>query len=126
MTNFTFISHYKNGDTVKLTERVGYDQLNRHGLNGFEVRDNDKMVLFLHLDENESLIYRKRNVMVLGNIEEPVIYLVGKICKKGNEKFQTINYICDWPSKGYEIHQAGVFKDDHPWFYSPSLREYEQ
>ena len=89
-----------------------------------------KSVLFtLHLEEGQKLIYRHRGFTEPGldkkQSKEPEIYLIGWRQNVNGKDIQSITYILDWIGRGFQLHQAGKFKD-HPWFYEPVWREFEK
>ena len=125
MTDFNFFVNYENGDRIKLLENVSFDDISREGMKNIETKIGNAVLFTLHLEEEQKLIFRKRGRTSPGIEEkdniEPIIYIVGWRQKVGGKDIQSITYICDWPTKGFQIHQAGKFKDDHPFFYSPNL-----
>jgi len=129
MSEFTFTVNYKNGDTILLSDHMSWDNVNHEDIAGMTVRISKSELFTLHLEPGQRLIYRKRNVDTIGVEAEkcvyPVIYLVGWRQKVNGVDIQSITYICDWIGKGFQIHQAGKFKEDHPWFYGPALHKHE-
>jgi hypothetical protein len=129
--NFSFIANYSDG---KPSESFGgdaalsYDNLNRENISHIEVLANDILLYTLHLEEGQQLIYRRRGLastVALDKHPEPIIFLLGWKQKIGDTVVQSINYICYWVGRGYNMHQAGKFDNNHPWFYTPQLRIFE-
>jgi hypothetical protein len=75
--------------------------------------DEARIVFALHLDEGQRLIYRRRVRKSVGG-GEFVVYLVGWQKTIANHNVQSISYIAE----SGEVHMAGAWRDDHPWFYS--------
>jgi hypothetical protein len=130
MTNFKFTALYANRDKLTLSDTLSFDNIPREGLVGMQVTVNEKTELFtLHLEPEQKLIYRYRPVRTPGrkpeDESEPFVYLVGWRQKVGGKTIQSITYLVDWIGKGFTMHQAGKFRDDHPWFYPPNFHEHE-
>jgi hypothetical protein len=129
MTDFNFTALYQNGDELTLSDTLSFDNIPREDLIGMKVRQGNTVILTVHLEPGQKLIYRYRPVKTLGkNPEqetEPFIWLVGVREKIGDRTVQFITYIVNWIGKGYTLHQAGKFNDNHPWFYSPALHQHE-
>jgi len=129
LTDFTFTAIYKDGGQVVLSDTLSYEDLKRENLSAFKVSIGKSELFCLHLEEGQKLIYRKRTATTPGVTNEknkhPQIYMIGWRQKIGGKDVQSITYICDWPSRGFQIHQAGKFQDNHPWFYSPFLKVFE-
>ncbi len=129
MTDFIFTALYKDGGQVQLSGTLSYDDLKRENLSAFKVSIGKSELFTLHLEEGQRLIHRARTATTPGITKEkskhPQIYMVGWRQKVNGKDIQSITYICDWPGRGFQIHQAGKFKDDHPWFYPPNLKVYE-
>jgi len=129
LTEFTFTAIYKDGGKVQLSDTLSYDNLKRENLAAFRVSIGVQELFTLHLEEGQRLIYRRRVPTTPGvSIEKnrhPIIYMVGWRQRVGGKDVQSITYICDWVGRGWQIHQAGKFREDHAWFYSPFLKVYE-
>lgn len=129
MTQFTFTILYENNDAVTLSDTLSFDDVQRVGISGMRVSINKAQLFEIHLEEGQQLIYRHRRIQSSGvkdeNQIEPDIYLMGWRQKVGGRDVQSITYICDWVGRGFQIHQAGRFDDNHPWFYPPTLHENE-
>ena len=129
MTNFTFAALYTDTSKVVLSPTMSYDNLKREGLTAFQVSVGKSILFTLHLEEGQKLIYRARRAVTPGVSEEkevqPQIYMVGWKQKVGGKDVQSITYICDWPGRGFQIHQAGKFNEKHAWFYPPNLKIFE-
>jgi hypothetical protein len=87
----------------------------------FKVEDK-KPVFTLYLDPGQKLIYRRRVFKVLGGTDK-IFYLVGWRKTVGGECVQAISYIHE--ETNY-VQMAGKFREDHPLFDSPTLREFEK
>lgn len=129
MTDFTFTAIYKDGGQVQLSQTLSYDKLKRDNLAAFKVTIGKQELFTLHLEDGQRLIYRRRPPNTPGipleKSKHPVIYMIGWRQRVGGKDVQSITYICDWVGRGWQIHQAGKFREDHPWFYSPFLKVYE-
>lgn len=129
MSEFTFTVNYKNGDHITLSDNLSWDNVDHEGVAGMTAKIGKSELFTLHLEEDQRLIYRKRNVETIGVPAEknlyPVIYLIGWRQKVNGKDVQSITYICNWIGKGFQIHQAGKFREDHPWFYPPYLHIHE-
>lgn len=130
MTDFTFTCVYANGDQLTLSDDLSIDKVPRENLVAMVVKIGDKQELFtLHLEPEQKLIYRHRGLISAGvpktQEKEPDIYLIGWTQQVNGKNTQSITYICDFPGRGFTIHQAGKWRDDHPWFYRPELRKWE-
>lgn len=79
-------------------------------------------VFTLHLDEGQRLIYRRRVFKNVGGGEN-VFYLVGWRRNIGGESVQSIAYVHE--ATGY-VQLAGKFREKHPLFDSPVLRDFEK
>ena len=129
MSDFTFTVNYKNGDKVQLSDHMSWDDVNHEDVAGMTVRINRSELFTLHLEPGQRLIYRRRGVDTIGVKAEknihPVIYLIGWRQKINGVDAQSITYICDWEGRGFQIHQAGKFRENHPWFYAPAIHKHE-
>ena len=129
MTNFIFTVVYKNGDKLTLGDDLSIDDIPREDLIGMVVKIGTSALFTLHLEPGQNLIYRHRTITSPGvtpeQQKEPDIFIVGWTQLIGGKSIQSITYICDWPGRGFQLHQAGKWRDDHPWFYKPNLRKFE-
>jgi len=129
VTDFNFTVLYRNGNKVTLSDTQSYDDIQRDGIEAIVVKIKNSELFTLWLEAEQRLIYRHRRVKSAGvpdtEQKEPDIYLIGWRQNVNGKDIQSITYICDWPGRGFQIHQAGKFKADHPWFYSPMLRKWE-
>lgn len=91
-----------------------YSDIDRAKLESFALYSNDGRHVFeLHLDPGQRLIYRKRIEQRTG--ESPfVVYMVGWQKTVNGTNVQSIAYI----TESEQVHMAGAWKEDHPWFYS--------
>ncbi len=109
------LNQYNEGKVNKYTD------INRDLLKFFELYDQDKLILRLHLNKNKRLIFRRRvSLNMQGKITE-VIYLVGWQSKIKGENVQSINYIFE---DGH-IESAGAW-DEKSIFYAPNLIKEEK
>jgi len=126
LTDFTFTAIYKDGGQVTLSPTLSYDKLKRENLSAFKVSIGKSELFCLHLEDGQKLIHRSRTATTTGvskdKSKHPQIYLIGWRQKIGGKDVQSITYICDWPGRGFQIHQAGRFDEKHPWFYPPTLK----
>jgi len=129
LTEFVFTALYNDGGSVVLSPSLSYDKLKRENLSAFKVSIGKSELFTLHLEDGQKLIYRYRSATTPGTPREkskhPQIYMIGWRQKISGKDVQSITYICDWPGRGFQIHQAGKFREDHPWFYPPFLKIYE-
>ena len=129
MTEFTFTALYQNGDMLTLSDELSFDNIPREDLVGMMVKIGNGELLTIHLEPGQKLIYRARRVKSPGvsadQQKAPTIYLIGVREKIGEKTVQFITYIVDWVDKGFRIHQAGKWNDNHQWFYAPTLHQHE-
>lgn len=104
-----------NGKTNKYTD------IDRDLLKFFEVYNQDKLILRLHLDKSKRLIYRKRVEQNVMTGKKSSIYLVGWQSTIKGENIQSINYIFE---DGH-IESAGAW-DEKTIFYAPNLIKEEK
>jgi hypothetical protein len=94
-----------------------YEDIDRGKLESFalfmEIDGVNHPAIELHLDPGQNLIYRRR-VEKRSDGVEFVVYLVGWKMQVGGETVQSIAYI----SEAGEVHLAGKWRDNHPWFYA--------
>ncbi len=113
-----WIARYNDGEILEQYKPDGnenrYADIDRSKLVSFVLLDDeDNHVFELHLDPGQRLIYRRRVRQACG--EPPfVVYMVGWQMTVAGKNVQSIVYI----SEDKEIHMAGAWKEDHPWFYS--------
>ena len=131
--NWTAI--YKNGDRIKHQAQVTYDKLERKGLEAFEVSWMDTPVVTVHIQDNQQLIWRRRNEMKSNTPTlqgQPtgytrVVYLCGWRETINGKDTQTITYIFDRGDFPPEIHISGKFdRERNRFFYEPDWREFEK
>lgn len=113
-----WIARYNDGEILPQYNEDGsenkYADIDRGRLTEFALVDNSNEPVFaLHLDPGQRLIYRRRVEMRTG-VGEFTVYLVGWQMTVGGQNIQSIAYI----SEDKQIHMAGAWRDDHPWFYS--------
>lgn len=116
---------YKNGDIVKKAKNITYDNLNRHGLEAFQVLFNNFPIVTIHLDEERKLIYRLRHEQT-PNQQEILCHLVG--WREGSK--DVLFYVFERTNSGREvfpeIHLSGKFdRERNRFFYPPKYREFE-
>jgi hypothetical protein len=120
-----WIAHYNDGTTLAQYNEDGsenrYQDINRDKLIAFTLWNDNKLSLALHLQPGQRLIYRKRVEKKSGE-PDIMVYLAGWQQTVNGENVQSIAYV----TQGGEIHLAGAFKEDHPWFYSPEFLDFEQ
>ncbi len=117
---------YKNGDIIKKGPNITYDNLNRHGLEAFQILFNKYPIVTIHLDEDRKLIYRLRHEQTAG-AEEILCHLTGW---RENGK-DTLFYIFERKHGAHEvfpeIHLSGKFdRVRNRFFYPPKYRDFEQ
>ena len=129
MTEFKFTALYANNDELVLSDHLSFDHIPREDLIGMRVSIGNAQLLTVHLEPGQKLIYRYRPVRSPGTRpeqeKEPFVWLVGVREKVGDKLIQFITYIVDWKGRGFQLHQAGKFQENHPWFYPPTLHVHE-
>lgn len=113
-----WVARYNDGTSLSQYNEDGsensYFDIDRRKLSSFELTNSaGGFLLCLHLDPDQRLIFRRR-VMKRSGYADVVVYLVGWQMSLGGRNVQSISYLTE---KG-EIHVAGAWRDDHPWFYS--------
>lgn len=113
-----WIARYNDGDILPQYNEDGsenkYADIDRGRLTEFALFDDlDQPVFALHLDPGQRLIYRRRVWQPAGG-DNFVVYMVGWQMTVGGQNVQSIAYI----SEDKQIHMAGAWRDNHPWFYS--------
>jgi len=91
-----------------------YVDINRAKLESFALYSDEGRHLFeLHLDQGQRFIYRKRVEQRTG--ESPfAVYMVGWQKTVNGVNVQSIAYV----TESGQVHMAGAWREDHPWFYS--------
>jgi hypothetical protein len=114
---------------IKLLDKVGFENLPRENFKAIRVKVGKGDILTQHFSEDQLPIFRSRNFTTPGGnkstSKEPIVYLLGWRMKVGGKVIQSIIYICDWVGRGFNIHVAGKFDDNHSWFYGPNFFENE-
>lgn len=113
-----WIARYNDGETLSQYKEDGsenrYADIDRNRLVEFTVvSDLNESMFTLHLDPGQRLIYRRR-VKQSPGLSPIVVYIVGWQMTVAGNNIQSIAYI----SEDKDIHMAGAWKEDHPWFYS--------
>ena len=86
---------YKDGEELNQYENgqeLSYYKIDQSRIKFFQLIDNDKAILTLHIFDGRKLIYRRR-VMLKSTGEQEVIYLVGWQKNINGENIQSIVYI---------------------------------
>lgn len=130
MLDIRWVAKYADGTTVNQVTPEGtelsYEALDRDRVVAFALWNHAarKPVLTLHLEPGQKLIYRRR-VEMRSDQKEPVqvCYLVGWRRTINGECIQSIAYVFGDTGR---IELAGKFDEKHPWFYSPTLRPFEE
>jgi hypothetical protein len=127
MRDFTWRAYYRDGRIVKQHQdgkELSYENLERDQVIGFALfeQQTEQQIFKLHLDPDQKLIYRRRTWMRVGERTE-VCHLVGWRRNINGESVQAISYV--FQSDG-RIEMAGRFRENHPVFDSPVLRDFEQ
>lgn len=127
---FRWVAQYRDGTVVNQYDKDGkersYEHLERDRISAFALYDQEsrRSILTLHLEPDQKLIYRRRVEQRVGQADPTeVCYLVGWRRTANGECVQSIAYVFE---KSGRIELAGRFREDHPWFYSPSLRAFEE
>lgn len=116
-------AHYNDGTTLNQyngDNENRYQDIDRSKLTCFVLSNDEKLLFAVHLQPDQRLIYRKR-VEKKAGLPDTVIYLAGWQQTVNGQNIQSIAYV----TEGGQIHLAGEFKEDHPWFYSPELLPFE-
>jgi hypothetical protein len=127
MREFAWKAFYRDGRTINQHQdgkELSYDNLDRDQIVGFGLFDKQtkQQVFKLHLDSGQKLIYRRRIWKHVGGGGE-VCHLVGWRRNINGESVQAISYV--FQSDG-RIEMAGRFRESHPVFDSPVLRDFER
>ena len=133
MLEIRWCAKYSDGTVVNQYDAEGkersYEQLDHASVVAFGLYDQEsrRPLLTLHLDPGQRLIYRRRVEMKqtgdrAAAVNE-VCYLVGWRRTVAGECIQSIAYV--FASTG-RIEMAGKFDERHAWFYSPTLRPFEE
>lgn len=115
--NNTMLPQYNEDGSENKYSDIDRDKLSEFGL----INDLGEPVIALHLDPGQNLIYRRRVQKRTGE-GEFAIYLVGWQMKIDEREIQSIAYV----SEDHQVHMAGAWRSDHPWFYPIQLMPYEQ
>lgn len=114
---------YSDGTTLEQTTPNGLvsaDDIDRRKVVSMTLLRDSSVVVTLHLDPGQKLIYRKRINKCIG-AEDEVCHILGW---RQNVNSEIVQSICYYFEDG-RIELAGQFRENHPWFYSPTLREFE-
>ena len=114
---------YSDGTVLEQTTPSGFvsaDDIDRRKVVSMSLLRNNIVIVTLHLDQGQRLIYRKRVNKCIG-AEDEVCHILGW---RQTVDEKVIKSICYYFEDG-RIELAGQFKEGHPWFYSPTLREFE-
>lgn len=110
-------AYYSDGGSLQQFDsggEHGYAEIDRSRLCAFALRDFcGRLVICLHLDPGQRLIYRKRHEQRAGS-ERVTVYMVGWQQTIGGQNIQAVCYI--FPDGA--VHMAGRWREDHPLFYS--------
>lgn len=121
---YWWLAEYDDGTIVKKHNDdgsiVSADSINRDKVRIFILMNGKDCVLKLFLDERRKLVYRRRVEKAIGG-EEKVCHIVGWRMKVKSEIVQSMSYVFE----DSFIEMAGDFDENHPWFYSPNLRDFE-
>ena len=110
-SNDKSLNQYNEGKVSKYTD------IDRKLLKFFELYNEGKLFLRLHLGDGKRLIYRKRVSQEIGTGKKRNLYLVGWQKKVKGENIQSIVYIFE---DGH-IEIAGKWDEESRFFYSPNL-----
>ena len=122
--SYTWEATYRDGTIVKQHvegQEISSEQIDRLKVGQISIKNGDVDIFTLHIDEGKKLIYRRRTEMNSGGYVS-VCHVVGWRQKIHDVYVQSIIY-CFEDGK---IEVAGDFIENHPWFYAPKLREFEQ
>jgi hypothetical protein len=118
-------AHYKDGAKFKQYNEDGsenkYQDIKREELIAFSLSEDNKLILAIHLEQNQRLIYRKRIHKTPGQPDVAITFAGWQMTVNG-KNIQSIAYI----NLDGSIHMAGEWKNDHPWFYEPELLPFEK
>lgn len=110
-------ARYTDGTTLPQYHEDGrenrYADIDRARLASFAVLSDDgqRLIFEMHLDPRARLIFRRR--VEQGPGHRMVVHMIGWQRTVGGENVQSIAYITECG----EIHMAGAWREDHPWFY---------
>jgi hypothetical protein len=120
-----WVANYNDGGHISNSEIFGakskYTDIDRSKLKSFELYLDGKLIITLHLEPGQRLIYRRRATKnIMGN-ENTAVHLVGWQKTINGSNVQSIAYIFE---DGH-IELAGQWNNKHAWFYEPKLMEEE-
>lgn len=90
-----------------------YADIDRARIASFSLFDGDRLIVTVHLDHGARLIFRRRVAQAPGG-DKFTVHLIGWQRTVGVHNVQSILYVMD----DGEIHMAGEWREDHPWFYA--------
>lgn len=121
---YFWIVEYKDGSVVRQHQEdgtiVSSDIINRDLIKSFTLMNGSDQVIKMYIDDDKKFIYRRRVEKPSGG-KETVCHLIGWRKRVSDQIIQSIVYVFEDGA----IEFAGNFQDDHPWFYSPILRDFE-
>jgi hypothetical protein len=98
-----------------------YADIDRARLASFALLADNLTVIEVHLDPGARLIFRRRVAQAPGG-ETTCVHLVGWQRTIAGQNVQSILYVMP----DGDIHMAGAWRDDHPWFYAAQSVTCEQ
>lgn len=107
----TFLEQYTEDGTENK-----YADIDRTKLSEFRLhRESGELVFSVQLEQDQRLIYRRRNTITIEDGEEirALFYLVGWQMTVGDRNIQSLNLITE---DGSMVVQVGKFREDHPLF----------
>ena len=123
----TWQAKYKDGtvlgqfDEIRKPREISSEVIDRKQIESFFLLFRERIILTLHLDEGQRLIYRRR-VALKPCGEQEVCHLVGWQATIRGENVQTIAYVFE----SGRIDLAGKFNEKSPWFYPLKFTDSEK
>lgn len=122
---FQWVARYNDGTELKQvvgSKEGTYETINRDKLSGFELWEGSSRVIYIKVNHNENLIWRRRVEMGgSGEIKE-VIHLIFK----QNKVDPTIKGLVAIFESDSRVEGLGGFIDGHPWAYPIDIHPEEK
>jgi hydroxymethylpyrimidine pyrophosphatase-like HAD family hydrolase len=121
---FEWLAEYKDGSIIRQNNAFGKiissDEIDRDKLKTFTLICDNKIIVKLHINNNERLVYRRRVEKTIGD-SEIACHIIGWRKLVDNKICQSMMYVFE----DGNIEMASDFQENHKWFYPPILRDFE-
>lgn len=121
---YTWEAKYRDGTTISQLnmsgDEISSDNIDRDQVSSMSILKGGVKVVTLHIKPGQRLFYRRRNEMSPGK-EKFTCHMLGWRQRVGNEVIESVI----WCFENDHIEMSG-FVDDHPWFYKPNFRSFEE